>query len=235
MKFATSNSKKTVGEHIIGLIFLFFGLTVAHFGVSLFILSDLGKDTFTTLVSGIAGVVGLSVGTCHVIICSLLVVIMFFTTEGYVKAGTLVCAFGGGWIIDLFNYLLGRFNIPEQSIYIRLGVMVGGCIFLSLGMSVVINSDSGTGPNDLIPIILNDKINDKKERVSFRLVRILCDAVYVGIGFLLGEMPGIGTICAVVLTGPVVQFFLPITAKFAPPCCRNNFTELSERKHERSK
>ena len=87
--------------------------------------------------------------------------------------------------------------------------MLMGCIILSLGMAVVINSEAGTGPNDLIAIVLSDKI----AKIEFRWIRVLCDIVFVTFGWLLGGTVGIGTIVAVFLTGPLVQFWLPITKR----------------------
>lgn len=92
---------------------------------------------------------------------------------------------------------------------IRAVSMVAGCVILSAGMSIVINSNAGTGPNDLVAVILSDKI----ENIEFRWVRVGCDLFFVVLGFFLGGTVGIGTIVAVCLTGPLVQFWLPVTRK----------------------
>ena len=92
---------------------------------------------------------------------------------------------------------------------VRIVSMVLGCVILSAGMSIVINSNAGTGPNDLVAVILSDKI----ERVQFRWVRVGCDLFFVVLGFLLGGTVGAGTVVAVFLTGPLVQFWLPKTKK----------------------
>ena len=92
---------------------------------------------------------------------------------------------------------------------VRIISVVAGCVILSLGMSVVINSNAGTGPNDLVAIILTDKIR----KIEFRWVRMACDVFFVVLGFVLGGTVGVGTIVAVFLTGPLVQFWLPKTKK----------------------
>ena len=89
---------------------------------------------------------------------------------------------------------------------IRAVSIVAGCVILSAGMSIVINSNAGTGPNDLVAVILSDKI----EKVEFRWVRVGCDLFFVVLGFLLGGTVGVGTIVAVC---PLVQFWLPVTRK----------------------
>ena len=85
-------------------------------------------------------------------------------------------------------------------------------VYKRQGMSIVINSNAGTGPNDLIAIILSDKI----PAVEFRWVRVGCDLFFVLLGCFLGGTVGAGTIVAVFLTGPLVQFWLPKTKRFMP-------------------
>ena len=207
--FACSTKGRPFKERIFGLIYLFIGLTIAHFGVALFILSDLGTDTFTVFIQGLAHTVGLSIGTCHVMVLILLTVIMAILTRGYIKAGSVVCAFCGGWIIDFFMWCLNPVINSSLNIVLRIAIMLTGCVILSIGMSVVIESHAGTGPNDLIAIILTDKLRKTFPSLQFRTVRIICDVLFTAIGFILGGNVGIGTVAAAFLTGPLVQFFLP--------------------------
>ncbi len=214
--FAKDTSTRSLQDWAKGLLVLFFGLTVAHLGVSLFLLSALGSDPFTVLIQGISLMVDCSIGTCHVVALILLMGAMLVTTKGYVKPGTVVCAFCGGWIIDLFLWLLGDLVTVSSPLPIRLLALVAGCLILSLGMSIVIKSNSGTGPNDLIAIIVTDKL----KKIPFAGVRMGCDVLFTAAGILMGGVFGIGTIVAVALIGPMVQFFLPrserVIAKLFP-------------------
>ena len=213
--FAKDTSKRTLKDWVIGLVVLFVGLTIAHLGISLFLLTALGSDPFTVLVQGISTAVGISIGTCHVIALVLLMVVMLITTKGYIKPGSVVCAFCGGWIIDLFLWLFADLVNENSHMALRLAVLVVGCVVLSFGMSIVIKSNSGTGPNDLIAIILTDKI----KKFPFARVRMTCDALFTLAGFLMGGVFGVGTLVAVFLIGPVVQFFLPRTEKLIAKLC----------------
>ena len=210
--FASDTRNRSMKEWVQGLLTLFIGLTIAHLGVSLLLVSELGSDAFTVMIQGIALTVGLSVGTIHVIALILLMVVMVLTTKGYVKPGTVVCAFCGGWIIDFFNWIIGDHISGASPMWIRLIAMLAGVVILSMGMSVVIESNSGTGPNDLIAIILTDKINEKR-KVQFQFMRISCDVFFIVVGFILGGKLGIGTVAAAFLVGPTAQFFLPRSRK----------------------
>lgn len=208
-KFASDTSNRDVKDWIIALVMLLLGLTTAHLGVTLFLLSALGTDTFTVFIQGLSVLSGLTVGTVHVIVLCILMVVMVLATKGYVKPGTVVCAFCGGPIIDFFTWLFGGYINADAMMVVRLLSMLGGCVILSAGVSIVINSNAGAGPNDLVAVILSDKI----EKVEFRWVRVGCDMFFVVLGFLLGGTVGIGTIVAAFLTGPLVQFWLPRTKK----------------------
>lgn len=208
-KFASDTSGRSAADWAKALVILLIGLTVAHLGVTLFLLSELGTDTFTVFIQGLSRVFGLTVGTVHVIVLCILMVVMLVTTKGYVKPGTVVCAFCGGPIIDLFTWMLGGWINGGSPMPIRAASMLIGCVILSAGMSIVINSNAGTGPNDLVAVILSDKM----ESVEFRWVRVGCDLFFVVLGFFLGGTVGAGTVVAVFLTGPLVQFWLPKTKK----------------------
>lgn len=212
--FAKDTSNRSRKDWAIALIVLFLGLIIAHLGVSMFLVSAMGTDTFTVFIQGlsltcqqITGTGFPTVGTVHVVILCLIMVIMQFTTKGYIKPGTVICAFCGGPIIDFFNWLISPFVNENSPLIIRTVVMTLGCVILSIGMSVVINSEAGTGPNDLIAIVISDKLPG----IQFRFVRIACDIFFIVIGFLLGGVVGIGTVAAAFLTGPLVQFWLPKT------------------------
>ncbi|MBM6948584.1 YczE/YyaS/YitT family protein [Mordavella massiliensis] len=206
-KFASDTSGRSAADWARALLVLLAGLTIAHLGVTLFLLSELGTDTFTVFIQGLSRLAGLTVGTVHVIVLCILMLLMLLTTKGYVKPGTVVCAFCGGPIIDLFTWLLGGWINVQSGMAVRIASMLLGCVILSCGMSAVINSNAGTGPNDLVAVILSDKI----EAVQFRWVRVGCDLFFVVLGFLLGGTVGAGTVVAVFLTGPLVQFWLPRT------------------------
>jgi uncharacterized membrane protein YczE len=81
-------------------------------------------------------------------------------------------------------------------------------VILAYGMTIVIKSDAGTGPNDLVAVVISDKSKKK-----FSIVRIIVDVSFVVIGFVLGGSLGIGTIICAFCVGPVAGHFLPINEK----------------------
>ena len=208
--------KRSLREWALRLALLLLGLIVAHLGVTLFLQSNLGSDPFTVLVQGISVQVGLSVGTVHVITTCALMAIMLLTTRGYVLPGTVVCTFCGGPIIDGFTWLLGGWINGQMPMALRILCSIVGCAILAAGMSLVIRSDAGTGSNDLVAVILTDKL----KKFQFRWVRMVCDAVFMVIGLVLGGTVGIGTVFAVFLVGPVAQQVMPFSQKLVDRCVK---------------
>ena len=98
------------------LLILLVGLTIAHLGVTLFLLSNLGADPFNVLIQGLTLLIGkrLSHGTVHMIVCFLIILVLLFVDRSYIKAGTIVCMFCGGPIIDAFTWLLGPLAIGHR-------------------------------------------------------------------------------------------------------------------------
>ena len=193
------------------ILILFAGLVVAHLGVSLFLLADLGSDPFNVMIQGLSRMMNIGFmthGNTHMSISILIIIILLFVDKSYIKIGTLICMFCGGPIIDLFNFLLGNLITPESHIALRIICNALGCIILACGMSVVIKSDAGTGPNDLVGVVISDKLHKK-----FSIVRMCVDGSFLILGWLLGGAVGIGTIICLFLVGPVAGFFLPHSKK----------------------
>lgn len=201
-------------QTIYRLFILFIGLIIAHLGVTLFLLADLGSDPFNVLIQGLfRSLEGLSIswlthGYTHVAICFLIVIILLFVDKSYVKIGTFVCMLFGGPIIDIWTKLLDPVFNSESPFALRLVGLALGCIILAYGMTIVIKSEAGTGPNDLVAVVISDKT-----KKPFSILRIIVDICFVGIGFLLGGVVGIGTIICAFLVGPVAGIFLPINEK----------------------
>ncbi|MCI8334880.1 MAG: hypothetical protein HFH25_09905 [Lachnospiraceae bacterium] len=207
--------KRSGKETLIRVLILLAGLTIAHLGVTLFLLADLGADPFNVLVQGIFRTLGrvkgfqaLTHGYTHISICFLIILVLVIADKSYIKIGTILCMICGGPIIDFFTGILGSLFSGGGSLFVKIPVLAAGCVILAFGMTIVIKSDAGTGPNDLVALVISDKSHAK-----FSLVRVLVDVSFVAAGFLLGGVFGIGTLICAGLVGPVAGFLLPRSEK----------------------
>ena len=142
-------------------------------------------------------------------ICFLIILVLLIIDKSYVRIGTILCMIFGGPIIDIFTYLLGDYINSSQPVTVRVILLVAGCVILAMGMTVVIKSEAGTGPNDLVAIVISEKA-----KKPFGIIRILTDICFVAVGFLLGGTFGAGTIICAFIVGPVAQIFMPYAEKF---------------------
>ncbi len=203
--------KRTLKEILLRIVILFIGLTIAHLGVTLFLLADLGADPFNVLIQGLFRTAQsltewtvLTHGRVHMTICFLIILVLLITDRSYIKIGTVLCMICGGPIIDFFTLLLGGLIHSGNPFAARILVLAAGCVILAFGMTIVMKSDSGVGPNDLVAIVISDKLGQ-----SFSITRIVVDVCFVAAGFLMGGAVGVGTIICAALVGPVAGIFLP--------------------------
>lgn len=95
-----------------------------------------------------------------------------------------------------------------ESYALMLVLLALGCVILAYGMTIVIKSQAGTGPNDLVAVVISDKLEKK-----FSIVRVIVDFSFVLAGFLMGGVFGVGTLVCAFLVGPVAGFFLPVNER----------------------
>jgi len=208
--------KRSIKETCFRIVILFIGLAIAHLGVTLFLLADLGADPFNVLVQGIFRTTNTiedwplaTHGNTHIAICFLIILVLLAVDRSYIKIGTLLCMIFGGPIIDFFTLILQAPFANMSSMIAKILINGLGCAILAFGMTIVIKSDAGTGPNDLVSIVLSDKTHK-----NFGIDRVIVDVTFVIIGFILGGSFGIGTLICAFLVGPVANIFLPFNERW---------------------
>lgn len=199
-------------ETLTKVLILLLGLAIAHLGVTLFLLADLGADPFNVLVQGcwrffssLSASFPFTHGQVHIAISLLIILALLFVDKSYVRIGTLLCMIFGGPFIDFFSLLLEPIFAKGLSFPLLILANVLGCSILAFGMTIVIKSEAGTGPNDLVAVVLSDK---RKWKFSF--TRIGVDIFFAGCGYLLGGTVGLGTIICAFVVGPVAGYFMPL-------------------------
>ena len=197
---------------VLKVVLLLTGLTIAHLGVTLFLQADLGSDPFNVLIQGLFRAIPwpefMTHGNVHVGVSFLIILVLRAVDRSYIQIGTLLCMILGGPIIDVFTVLLGGVIHSQSPFLWRVACLALGCVILAFGMTIVIKSRAGTGPNDLVAVVISDKSKKK-----FSVIRILTDVAFVVIGFALGGSFGVGTLICAFCVGPVAGVFLPINGR----------------------
>ncbi len=201
------------------IFLLLTGLVIAHLGVTLFLQADLGSDPFNVFVQGLYRRIGdflpVTHGWVHMGISFIIILALLVVDRSYIRIGTLLCMVLGGPIIDGFTRILGNVIHAQSPMIWRLVCLALGCVILAFGMTIVIKSEAGTGPNDLVAVVISDKTKKK-----FGIIRILVDIGFAAAGFLLGGTIGAGTLICAFLVGPTAQIFFPISEKLCKKVCK---------------
>ena len=208
------------------LLLFFIGMSIIQFGVALFLKTGIGSDPFTVFTQGLAtilnktGLQNLSIvnmiagrsevtpGVANMIILIVLFSGILIVDRKRIKIGTLICVVGVGPIIDLGVKVVSYFPVESANIIIKMLLVLIGCFIIAVGFSIMSESDMGVAPNDIVPFIIQDKL-----KFQYRWIRITIDATFLIFGFVLGGKIGVGTIIAMLTTGPFIQFCLPYGKK----------------------
>lgn len=221
--------RRSFREMAVRVVLLLIGLWIAHLGVTLFLQTNLGSDPFNVFVQGLFRAIpwpewaGMTHGRVHLLVSLLIMVVLLVVDRSYVGIGTVLCMALGGPIIDVYTLWLAPFLNETLPLAVRLPLLAVGCVILAFGMTIVIRSQAGTGPNDLVAVVLSDKSGK-----PFGPVRIGVDLTFALVGFALGGVVGIGTIICAFLVGPAAQLFFPVSEKICV-CVLNQFAGVNSR------
>lgn len=210
------------------VVLLLIGLCIAHLGVTIFLQTELGSDPFNVFVQGLFRSVpwpawaAMTHGRVHLLVSLLILLVLLMADRSYVGVGTVLCMALGGPIIDVYTLWLAPVIHGGLPLLWRLGLLVAGCLILAFGMTIVIRSQAGTGPNDLVAVALSDKL-----KKPFGPVRVAVDCAFAGIGLALGGVLGIGTVVCAFLVGPAAQLFFPVSEQICQIALRQFAGESS--------
>ena len=221
--------RRSFREMAVRVVLLLVGLWIAHLGVTLFLQTNLGSDPFNVFVQGLFRAIpwpewaGMTHGRVHLLVSLLIMVVLLVVDRSYVGIGTVLCMALGGPIIDVYTLWLSPFLNETLLLAVRVPMLAVGCVILAFGMTIVIRSQAGTGPNDLVAVVLSDKSGK-----PFGPVRIGVDLTFALVGFALGGVVGIRTIICAFLVGPAAQLFFPVSEKICV-CVLNQFAGVNSR------
>ena len=189
------------------IILALVGMLLAGISVGIFKRAFFGVDPFQCFCNGWAQVVPIGFGTLYMLINAVLLVIDLFLDRHYIGISTFINLFLLGYVAEFTEGMLANM-LGETGLAVRLLLLVVGIVLTCIAAALYYTADLGVSTYDAIPLYLADR----KYKVSghilpFRVIRIACDLLSVLIGFLLGWMPGVGTIITALFMGPLISFF----------------------------
>ncbi|GEO92253.1 YczE/YyaS/YitT family protein [Kocuria flava] len=175
------------------------GLVLYGFSMGLLVRAQLGVIPWDVLHQGLAGRLGLSMGTV-VIGLSLLLLLLWIPLRERPGIGTLANAVVVGLALDATLALLP----PVEAMPLRVVAVLGGVALNAVATAAYIGVHLGPGPRDGLMTGLVRRTGG-----SVRVVRTSIEAVVVLAGWLLGGTVGLGTVLYALAIGPLVQPLMP--------------------------
>ena len=211
------------GKKIIDFLITLVAVTVATFlfgvAVNCYITAGLGSDSvsvfqqgishsLTALVQKINPDLSVSMGIAAYIYMAIVFIIDLFISRENIGWTTVLNALMLGTFIDLVGKWFKGFYTLTDALYFRMILLAMGILLVATSCVILIRLNKGKNALDAVAWGLTNRL-----KWPYRLVRICVDGILMGIGWLLGDKVGLGSIAAVFLTGPVIQLFLSILSK----------------------
>jgi uncharacterized membrane protein YczE len=196
-------------EYFLKAVLCITGVCIIGVGVGFMRYADFGIDPYMCFMNGlylsIFNDLGVSFGTTFAIASSLMIVIVLFLDRSKIGLGTVAAIVLTGYVSDLSVFLCNFIVIEGTALFaLRIGMMVVGILLVAIGSGLYFNTHVGVSPYDGIGLIITNKLGNQN---WYRWVRIATDIICVTLGFLMGNMPGVGTIIMAFFTGPLFAFF----------------------------
>ncbi len=193
---------------ILGWLRIAAGLLVFSFGVHLTIYANIGLAPWDCLGMGIAAHTPFNYGVSMTLIAVTVLLIDLMLKER-IGFGTVIDALLTGNFVQMFNSL-NPFS-ENENMWLGIGIMVGGFVFMALGMWIYMCAEQCCGPRDSLLVGLGKRL----PKVPIGIVEILLWGVVLLAGWLLGGPVGIGTLISTFGAGLVMQLVYTVI-RFEP-------------------
>ena len=167
-----------------------------------YVRAGLGGDSVAVFLEGLSVAGSISLGTASWLLNLVLLTLAFFAARRHVGWTTVFgCAFTGPFV-DLADALLDPVFGLSGMLWYRGAIFLAGLLLLTGACALMIRFCPGMSVMDAIVTRLSERTD-----ISFRTIRICIDTIMMCSGWIMGGMVGIGTVAAVLCTGPLIQWF----------------------------
>lgn len=176
-------------------------LAVNMLGVSIncYLVSGLGCDPIALLSNGISEALSISFGTASFFYNLLTIVLACIFAKKFLGAGTIAYGLLSGFVIDMYGFLFRKFAIASGNMISDILFFAVGEILMAAAFSILINLELGMTALDALLTALADRTD-----ISYTILKIWIDVIFVVTGIFLGGSFGIGTLVSALVTGMLV-------------------------------
>lgn len=193
-------NKKTFINYIYRIAILLVGLSILAIGATTLIVSSIGADSFLVFVDGISTTFTIKTGTTIFIVNGVLLLIVLLLNRKVIHIGTVIVTLSIG---PLINFICDLGMIPEpNSFTMSLIMTLIACFVTALGIAIYMFANIGLAPFEAFIVSLQ-----KRFKIRFAYMKIGCDVILFVGGWLLGGIIGVGSVMAILIFGPAIEFF----------------------------
>jgi uncharacterized membrane protein YczE len=175
------------------------GLFLFALGIVVQLESGLGLGPWDVLNQGISERTPLSFGAANVAV-GLAVLLAAWALGARIGPGTVANAILIGVFVDLLLEAGPLESLSEQSLGVRVALLVSAILLIGLGSGLYIGAAMGAGPRDSLMLV-----GARRTGVRIGAVRAALEVVVAAVGFALGGTVGIGTLAFAFGIGPAVE------------------------------
>ena len=167
-----------------------------------YVRAGLGGDSVAVFLEGLTHALGISLGAASWLLNIVLLTLGFLAARRHMGWTTVFGSVFTGLFVDLADALLEPVFGLSSALWYRGLIFLAGLLLLTEACALMIRFCPGMSIMDAIVTRLSERTG-----ISFRTIRILIDTIMMFSGWLMGGMVGIGTVAAVLCTGPLIQWF----------------------------
>ena len=167
-----------------------------------YVRAGLGGDSVAVFLEGLTHALGISLGAASWLLNIVLLTLGFLAARRHMGWTTVFGSVFTGLFVDLADALLAPVFALSNALWYRGMIFLAGLLLLTEACALMIRFCPGMSIMDAIVTRLSERTG-----ISFRTIRILIDTIMMFSGWLMGGMVGIGTVAAVLCTGPLIQWF----------------------------
>lgn len=181
------------------------GTVILALGIFLILSETNGADPMSVFLQGVHLKTGLQIGTINQLLNGSILFLVFLLDRSSIGIASIIYVTCIGFFMNLFFAYL-----PYESAggFLSIGATVCGVILIGIGAAVFLFADYGAGAVEGLMVYIN-----RRTGLSLKGIRMVIDASFVGGGYLLGGVVGIGTIAGVLCVGPTIEGTLNLLQK----------------------
>lgn len=182
------------------------GFVLVGGGVALMIRAQIGVAPYDVLTTGVAAVLGISIGLAAMIVPLGFVALAWSLGRRPGPGTALAVALIGPIIAGIL------YGIPHlEAMTPRLALFAVGYLVVAAGVTAVLIAEIGPGPAEVLMLALHDK------GARLAPARTGIELTCVAIGWTLGGQVGVGTLVVALTIGPLLRWMLVVSGFPASP------------------